>query len=163
VKCPRVATRVTHWEKVVSLHLSPTDTLYPAGRYGSAIAELNSALAPRPARWCVRKSYRQVDPLGFRLGRAHILLAQVKPQHLGSENHHSRDTLRSAPLSPIADRLFRAHPHQSIKKRLLLPVLSHSRQEQLFPTQHMHRVAQRIYTLIYTYIVVGQSRTGYLK
>jgi hypothetical protein len=39
----------------LSLHLSPTDTLYPTGRYGSALAELNSALTPRSARWCVRK------------------------------------------------------------------------------------------------------------
>jgi hypothetical protein len=47
-------------------------------------------------------------------------------------------------------------------KRLLLPVLSHSHRDPLFPSQHMHREAQRIYTLI-NYIVVGQSRTGYLK
>jgi hypothetical protein len=33
----------------------PGDTLYPAGRYGSALAELNSALTPYSARWCVRK------------------------------------------------------------------------------------------------------------
>jgi hypothetical protein len=29
--------------------------------------------------------------------------------------------------------------------------LSHSRQEPLFPSQHMHREAQHIYTLIYIY------------
>jgi hypothetical protein len=109
-------------EKVVSLHLSPTDTLYPAGRYGSALVELNSALTPRSAGWCVRRSYRQVDPLGFRPGRAHILQAQVKPQHIGSENRQSRDTLRSAHLSSIPDRLSRAHPHQSTQNRLLLLV-----------------------------------------
>jgi hypothetical protein len=33
---------------------------------------------------------------------------QVKPQHLGSENRQSRDTLSSAPLSPIPDQLSRA-------------------------------------------------------
>jgi hypothetical protein len=109
---------------VVSLHLSPTDTLYPAGRYGSTLAELNSALTPRSAGWCVRKSHRQVDSLGFRPGQAHILQVQVKPQHIGSENRHSRDTLRSAPLSPIPDRLSRAHPRQSTKKRLLLPAFT---------------------------------------
>jgi hypothetical protein len=32
---------------MVSLHLSPTETLYPAGRYGPALSELNSALTPR--------------------------------------------------------------------------------------------------------------------
>jgi hypothetical protein len=37
-------------------HLSPTDTLYLAGRYGPALAELNSALTPRSAGWYVRKS-----------------------------------------------------------------------------------------------------------
>jgi hypothetical protein len=93
------------------LHRSPTDTpLSILSRYGSALAELNSALTPRSARWCVRKSHRQVDPLAFRPGQAHVLHPQVKPQHLGSKNRPSRDTLRSAPLSPIPDRLFRAHP-----------------------------------------------------
>jgi hypothetical protein len=96
------------------LHRSPTDIpLSFLSRYGSSLAELNSALTPRSAGWCVRKSYRQVDPLGFRSGRAHILHAQVKPQHLGSENRNNRGTLRSAPLSPIPDWLFRAHPRQS--------------------------------------------------
>jgi hypothetical protein len=47
--------------------------------------------------------------------------------------------------------LFRAHPRQSTQKRLLLPVLSHSRQEPLSPSQHMHREAQRIYRLINIY------------
>jgi hypothetical protein len=133
-------------------HLSPTDTLYPAGRYGSGLVELNSALTPRSARWCVRKSYRQVDPLGFRPGRAHILQAQVKPQHLGSENHQSWDTLRSAPLSPIPDRLFRAHPHQSTQNAFSCRFyLTHTHQEPIFPTQHMHHEAQHIYTLINIY------------
>jgi hypothetical protein len=59
--------------------------------------------------------------------------------------------------------LFRAHPRQSTQKRLLLPVLSHSGQESLFSSQHVHCIAQSIYTLIYIYIVVGQSRAGYLK
>jgi hypothetical protein len=94
-------------------HLSPTNTLYHAGRYGSALVEFNSALTPRSARWCVRKSYRQIEPLGFIPGQAHVLHPQVKPQHLGFESRQSRDTLRSAPLSPIPDRLFRAQPHQS--------------------------------------------------
>jgi hypothetical protein len=94
-------------------HLSPTDTLYPASRYGSALVELHSALTPRSAGWSVRRSYRQVDPLGFRPGRAHILQAQVKPQHIGFENRQSRDTRRSASLSPIPDRLSRAHLRQS--------------------------------------------------
>jgi hypothetical protein len=30
-------------------HLSPTDTLYPAGRYGLGLVELNSAQTPRSA------------------------------------------------------------------------------------------------------------------
>jgi hypothetical protein len=67
-------------------HLSPTDTLYPAGRYGSTLAELNPALTPLSAGWCVRKSYRQVDPLAFRPRQAHVLLTSIKPQHLCSEN-----------------------------------------------------------------------------
>jgi hypothetical protein len=54
-------------------HLCPIDTVYPASRYGSALAELNSALTPCSARCCVWKSYRQVDPLPFRPGQAHVL------------------------------------------------------------------------------------------
>jgi hypothetical protein len=73
-------------------HLSPTDTLSPVGRYGSALAELNSALTPLLTRWGVQKSYRQVDPLAFRPGQAHVVHPQVRPQHLGSENCQSRDT-----------------------------------------------------------------------
>jgi hypothetical protein len=139
-------------------HLSPTDTLYPTGRYGSALAELNSALTPRTARWCVQKSYRQVDPLGFRPGRAHILQAQVKSQHLGSKNRHSRDTLRSAPLSPIPDRLLRAHPRQSTQNAfscLFYPTHPKNHYSQL----NTCIVKLSVYTLLYTYIVVGQSRT----
>jgi hypothetical protein len=33
----------------------PTDTLYHAGRYGSALVELNSAVTLRSVGWCVRK------------------------------------------------------------------------------------------------------------
>jgi hypothetical protein len=110
---PRVATRATHERRWSQSHLCPTDTLYPAGKYGSALVELNSALTPRSARWCVRKSYRQVDPLIFRPRRSHVLQAQVKPQHLSSKNRKSGFTLRSVPPSPIPDRLFRAHPCRS--------------------------------------------------
>jgi hypothetical protein len=59
--------------------------------------------------------------------------------------------MRSVPLSPIPNRLFRAHPRQSTKKRLFLPVLFHSRQKPLLPSPHMHREAKRIYTLINKY------------
>jgi hypothetical protein len=127
---------------VVSLHLSPTDTLYLVGRYGSALAELILAITPCSAGWCVRKSYRQVDPLGFRPGRAHILQAQLKPQHLGSENCRIRDTLRSAPLFPIPDQLSRAHPRQSAQNAFSC---------WFYPTHAKN------------HIVVGQSRTGYLR
>jgi hypothetical protein len=108
--CGHMGVALRGWSH---LHRSSTDTpLSFLSRYGSALAKLNSALTPRSAGWCVRKSYRQVDPLGFRLERAHILHAQVKSQHIGSENRKSRGTLRSAPLSPIPDRLSRAHPRQ---------------------------------------------------
>jgi hypothetical protein len=138
-------------------HVFPTNTFYPPGRYGSALAELNSTLTPLSARWCVRNSYRQVDPLAFRPRQAHILQTSVKPQHLCSENHTTGNALRSAPSSPIPNRLFRAHPRQSTQNAFSCQFLPHSHQEPLFPSQHMHREAQRIYMLIY--IVVGQSRT----
>jgi hypothetical protein len=131
------------------LHRSPTDTpLSILSRYGSALAELNSALTPLSARWCVRKSHRQVDPLAFRPGQAHVLHPQVKPQHLGSENRQSRDTLRSAPLSPIPDRLFRAHPRQSTQNAFSCQFYpTHAKNHYSHP-KHMHREAQLIYTLI---------------
>jgi hypothetical protein len=143
-------------------HLSPTDTLYPTDRYGSALAELNSDLTPRSTRWCVRKSYRQVDPLGFRPRQAHVLQTQVKPQHLGSENRQSRDTLRSAPLSPIPDRLFRAHPRQSTQNVFSYRFNpTHAKNHYSHPNTCIAKLS--VYTRLYTYIVVGQSRAGYLK
>jgi hypothetical protein len=36
-------------------HLSRTNTLYPAGKYDSALVDRKSALTPCSARWCVRK------------------------------------------------------------------------------------------------------------
>jgi hypothetical protein len=135
-------------------HLHRSPHRYPLSflsRYGSALAELNSSLSPRSARWRVRKSYRQVDPLGFRPGQAHVLHPQGKPQHLGSKNYQSRDTLRSAPLSPIPDRLFRAHPRQSTQSAFSCRFYpTHAKNYYSHP-KHMHREAQRIYTLIYIY------------
>jgi hypothetical protein len=131
------------------LHHSPTDTpLSILSRYGSALSELNSALTPLSARWCVRKSYRQVGPLGFRPGQAHVLHPQVKSQHLGSGNRQSTDTLRSAPLSPIPDRLFRAHPRQSTQNAFSCRFYPTPARNHYSHHKHMHRKAQRIYTLI---------------
>jgi hypothetical protein len=142
-------------------HRSPTDTpLSFLSRYGSTLAELNSALTPRSAGWCVRKSYRQVDPLGFRLGRAHILHAQVKPQHLGSENRNSRGTLRSAPLSPIPDRLFRAHPAKVPKTPSPAGFTPHTPRTTIPNPTHALRSSVYVHAHIDIYIVVGQSRTG---
>jgi hypothetical protein len=123
------------------LHLSPTET--PLSCWQVWFHTCRAQLGPNStsAGWCVRKGP----------GRAHIIQAQVKPQHIGSENCKSGDTLRSVPPSPIPDRLSRAHPCQSTQKRLLLPVLSHSHQEPLFPSQHMHHEAQGIYMLINIY------------
>jgi hypothetical protein len=140
-------------------HLSPTDTRYPASRYGSALAELNSALTPRSVRWCVRRSYRQVDPLVFRPGRAHVRQAQVKPQHLGSKNRKSGDTLRSALPSPIPDRLFRAHRCQSTQNAFSYRFFpTHSKNRYSDPNTCITKLS--VYTCLQTYIVVGQSRTG---
>jgi hypothetical protein len=143
-------------------HLSPTDTLYLAGTDGSALAELNSALTPHSVGWCVRKYYRQVDPLSFRPGRAHVLQAQVKPQHLGSENRKSGDTLRSASPSPILDRLFRAHPCQGTQNTFSCQFSPHTPRTTIpIPT---HASGSSAYIHAYNiYIVVGQSRTRYLK
>jgi hypothetical protein len=96
------------------LHLSPTDTLLSYWQVW--FRTCRAQLGPNPTLGgvvCTQSSCEKVCSLSFRPGRAHILQAQVKPQHLGSENRHSRATVRSAPLSPILDWLFRAHPRQS--------------------------------------------------
>jgi hypothetical protein len=132
-------------------HLSPTDTLYPAGRYGSALAELNSALTPLSVRWCVRKSYRQVDPLAFRPGQAHVLHPQVKTPTPRLRKPSTKGcTEECTPIPDPRSVVSRSLPLK-YPKCLLLPVLPHSRQEPLFPSQHMHCEAQRVYTLIYIY------------
>jgi hypothetical protein len=58
VKCSRVATCMgdalgEDWLTPTSPPLIPR---YPTGRYGAALAELNPALTPLSARWCVRKA-----------------------------------------------------------------------------------------------------------
>jgi hypothetical protein len=55
VKCPHVATRESFGESGLTSTSPPRITRYPPGGYGSALAELNSALTPRSAGWCVRK------------------------------------------------------------------------------------------------------------
>jgi hypothetical protein len=50
--CSHTGVALRGWSH---LHLSPLIPHYLAGRYGSALAELNSALTPRSAGWCVRK------------------------------------------------------------------------------------------------------------
>jgi hypothetical protein len=96
------------------LHLSPTDTPLSCWQVWFRTCRAQLGLKPHAQRGCVYvKSCEAVGPLSFRPGRAHVLQAQVKPQHLGSENRKSGDTLRSAPPSLIPDRLFRAHPRQS--------------------------------------------------
>jgi hypothetical protein len=130
-------------------HLSTTDTLYPAGRYGFALAEPNSALTPLSVRWCVRKSYRQVDPLAFRPGQAHVLHPQLKPQHLCFENRTSGNALRSAPSSLIPDWLFRAHPRQSTQNTFSCQFYpTHTNNHYPIPT-HASRSSARIHAYIH--------------
>jgi hypothetical protein len=130
-------------------HLSPTDTLYPTGRYGSALAELNPAQTPLSARRCVRKVPWSGWPTRFQTGASTCSPSISKAPTPMLQKSYSGDTLRSASLSPILDRLFRAHPRQSTKNAFSCRFLPHARQEPLFPSQHMHHEAQYIYTLIY--------------
>jgi hypothetical protein len=55
MKCLRVATRESLWEGGLTSTSPPLIPCYPTSRYGSALYELNSALTPRSAGWCVRK------------------------------------------------------------------------------------------------------------
>jgi hypothetical protein len=100
------------------------------------------------------KSREAVGPLGFRPGLAHVLKAQVNPQHLGSENCKSGDTLRSAPLSQIG--CFELTPNK-VPKTPSPAGFSHTRQEPLFPSPHMHRETQHIYTLINIHIYIYRT------
>jgi hypothetical protein len=94
----------------------------------------------------------KVDPLTFIPGQAHVLHPQVKPQHLGSENHQSRDTLRSAPLSPIPDRLFRAHPRQSTQNAFSCRFyLTHGKNHYSHPQTHASRSSAHTHAYIHIY------------
>jgi hypothetical protein len=139
-------------------HLSPIDTLYPTGRYGSELAEHNSALTPLSARWCVRKSYRQVDPLAFRSGQAHVLHPQLKPQHMCSEEPYKWECTEECTLIPIPGRLFRAHPRQSTQNAFSCRFYpTHAKNHYSHPNTCITKLS--VYTRLYIYIV-GQSRTG---
>jgi hypothetical protein len=62
-------------------------------------------------------------------------------------------------LIPDPRSVVSSSPRQSTQNDFSYRFLPHTRQEPLFPSQHMHHEAQRIYMLTYN-IVVGQSRTG---
>ena len=47
-----------------------TNTLYPASRYGIALARVETALSPLSARWCVRKSRVTKRPTRFQTGES---------------------------------------------------------------------------------------------
>jgi hypothetical protein len=130
---PRVATRETHWEKVVSLPPPPTDTLYPAGRYGSALAELNSALTPLSVRWCVWKG--QVKSLSTRFQTE---ASSCPPSVSKTPTPVLRKPYKwgyTEECTPIPDprSVVSSSPPSKYPKHLLLPVLPHSRQESLLP------------------------------
>jgi hypothetical protein len=121
-------------------HLSPTDPLIPSILLTGMVPHLLSSTRPLPhSRRCgvYEKSREAVGPLGFRPGRAHVLQTSVKPQHRCFENRTSGNALRSAPSSPIPDRLFRAHPRQSTQNafsyrftpltpRITIPIPTHA-------------------------------------
>jgi hypothetical protein len=68
VKCPRVATQESLWEGGLTSTSPPLIPRYPAGRYGSALVELNSILTPRSARRCVCKVPWSGWPTRFQTG-----------------------------------------------------------------------------------------------
>jgi hypothetical protein len=131
--------------------LSPTNTLYPTGRYGSALAELNSGLTPLSARWCVQKVPRSGWLTQFQTR------ASSCPPNVGKtptpvlRNPYQQECTEECTFIPDSRSVVSSSPPPKYPKRLLLLVLPHSHQEPLFPSQHMHYEAQHIYTLIYTY------------
>jgi hypothetical protein len=65
---PPVATRESLWEGGLTSTSPPLIPRYPSDRYGSTLAELNSTLTPRSARWCVRKVPWSDWPTRFQTG-----------------------------------------------------------------------------------------------
>jgi hypothetical protein len=141
-------------------HLSPTETLYLAGRYGSALAELNPALTPLSARWCVQKSYQQVGPLAFRPGQAHVLQAYVKHQHMCSKTVKVGITEECTPI-PDPRSVVSISPPPKYSKRILLPVFTpHTPRTTMPIPTHASRSSAYIHAYMYNIVVVGQSRIG---
>jgi hypothetical protein len=150
-------------ERVVSL--PPLPHWYPLSSWQVWFRTCRAQLGPNPTLGevvCTKRSNEKVCPLGFRPGRAHILQVQVKSQHLGFENRTSGNALRSAPSSPIPDRLFRAHPRQSTQNAFSCRFYpTHAKNHYSHPNTCIAKLSA--YTRLYTYIVVGQSRIWYLK
>jgi hypothetical protein len=134
--------------------MSPTDNLYPAGRCGSALAKLNSALTPLLARWCVWKGLVKGLSTRFQTG------ASSCPQNISKTptpmlwKPYNRECTEECTLILDPRSVDSGSPTHKYPKRLLLSVLPHARQEPVYPSQHMHREVQRIYTLIYIYIYI---------
>jgi hypothetical protein len=130
-------------------HLSPTDTLYPALRYGSALAELNLALTPLSARWCVQKVLWSGWPTRFQTRASSCSPNVSKTPKPVLQKPYKRECTEECTLIPNPRLVVSSSPPPKYPKRLLLTVLPHSRREPLFLSQHMLLEAQRIYTLIY--------------
>jgi hypothetical protein len=95
-------------------HLSPTDTLYPAGRYGPAFAELNSELTPLLTRWCVRKGLSTRFQTGVSSCPPNVSKTPTPVLYKLCKWGHTEECTPS----PILDQLFRAHPRQSTQNVL---------------------------------------------
>jgi hypothetical protein len=86
------------------LHRSPTDTpLSFLSRYRSALAELNSALTPRSTGWCVRKSYKQVDPLGWarRDAKQRVVAVAARSSPVWARRHRRGGSARQVVRVPL--------------------------------------------------------------
>jgi hypothetical protein len=134
VKCP-VCPHSRHTERRWShSHLSPTDNLYPVGRYGSTLAELNSALTPLLARWCVWKVPWSGWPTWFQTGVSSCPPNISKTPTPMLQKQYNRECTEECTLIPDPRSVVLSSPPPKYPKCFLLPVLPHSRQEPLLPS-----------------------------
>jgi hypothetical protein len=153
--CNHGSPHGSHFERVVSL--PPLPHWYPLSCWQVWYRTCWAQLGPNPTLGgvvCTKRSSEKVCPLGFRLGRAHILQTQVNPQHLGSENHHSRDTLRSASISRSQICCFELTPCQCTQNAFSCRFYPTHAKNNYYPTH-----ASRSSTYIQTYITLYSSRT----
>jgi hypothetical protein len=139
-------------------HLSPTNTLYPAGRYGSALAKLNSALTPFSMRWCVRKVLWSGWPTWFQTRASSCPPNVSKTPSPVLRKPYKWECIEECTLIPDLRSVLSSSPRQSTQNASSCRFYpTHAKNHYSHPNTCIAKLS--IHTCLYTYIVVGQSRT----